>query len=617
MGWFNFFVGLAIVALSMPISSALASKHGKSYFSLMKYRDERSKLLSEALEGIRHIRLGALEQYWEGKIIDVRTEEMRTLWQGSLAMCLLVLVANLGPILMSAVPLSLFAIHKGQFTASATFTTIGLFEKLQESLSNLPLIWTYMLESRTCCERLEKFLKSPESNTPISSSDVVCFNTATVFWPRSGDNSCDDIGFSLNALSLEFPKGGLSLIAGGTGSGKNLLLNAIFGEVALKSGSIASPLGNRVASDGFSNIVGLVSQPPWLERATVRENILFGSRFDSARYNRVVRACALERDINGFSHGDLTDVGPKGISLSGGQRWRICLARALYSEAETIVMGDILSAVDAEVRQWLVDNALTGELTYGRTRIMATHHVEMCKPISNFLVQLSNGDVVKATTMKSTSRAEMTQASTSKAPQPQDDKPGLDRKSATSKEGSQEKDKDKATESAVAGGGVSSASDYLRTAGYLRWAWVFVVILVSEPAALSQGWWLKRWTHAVATQEDQLFGGQQSMPTIGNRNQGTYFYVGAYLLLSITSSLMSAAWCYVTYVAAQRSAKTIFRRMIRSVLTAPLHWLDTTPRGQILNRFTSDMITVDLRLPHDLSYGIVLLVKLGLIVATG
>ena len=188
--------------------------------------------------------------------------------------------------------------------------------------------------------------------------------------------------------------------------GKSLMLASIIGESELLNGAlnVPSPLSpsercnHKATAENWilPSTIAFVAQIPWIENATIRQVILFGLPFDQARYQKTLWACALIQDIETLSDGDRTEIGPKGINLSGGQRWRITLARALYSRAGILILDDIFSAVDVHVGKWIFERALTGELSRGRTRILATHHAAMCSSKTAYMVQLSHGTVEHA-----------------------------------------------------------------------------------------------------------------------------------------------------------------------------------------------------------------------------
>lgn len=326
--------------------------------------------------------------------------------------CALNLVIFIGPLSLSCISLSVYAyMVDGRVKASAIFASLGLFDQLDEAIGLLPLLQVYLMEAWTSCVRLEKYFAQPDQ-TPVSTpGETISFHDATVRWPRAEDADenpppLDETRSILRNVTLEFPNREMSVIAGKTGSGKSLLLAAILGEVKLMSGSIETPAAPPAsvtnaepASDAewiLPTLTSFVPQTPWIESGTLRDNVTFGLPHVDARYRKVLQACALEKDIELLVDGDQTEVGPKGVTLSGGQRWRVALARALYSRAGILIFDDVLSAVDAHVGRTIVTEALTGELAEGRTRIIATHHAEMCLPKAGYLVRLRNGRLESA-----------------------------------------------------------------------------------------------------------------------------------------------------------------------------------------------------------------------------
>lgn len=189
------------------------------------------------------------------------------------------------------------------------------------------------------------------STPPFRSTTPTTFNTY-----QEADT------FILHNLDAHFPNGKLSIICGATGSGKTLMMLSLLGETVLLQGESFCPR-TAVVSDTLEptvvippnitrkdwildHAVAYVSQTAWLRNASIRDNILFGLPFMAKRYRETLYACALDKDLNNLEDGDQTEVGEKGITLSGGQRARIALARAVYSRARNVLMDDVLSAVD-------------------------------------------------------------------------------------------------------------------------------------------------------------------------------------------------------------------------------------------------------------------------------
>lgn len=173
---------------------------------------------------------------------------------------------------------------------------------------------------------------------------------------------------------------------------------ALLREMDLISGKVNLPRATtRVVSPLTGYIPGAVayvSQYPWLQQASIRDNIMFGSPFEADRYQHVLEACALLPDLQIFEHGDLTEIGEKGITLSGGQKQRVALARAIYSRAQFLLFDDCLSAVDAHTARHLFENCLMGPLMNGRTRILVTHHVRLCLRDAAYVALLKEGSLI-------------------------------------------------------------------------------------------------------------------------------------------------------------------------------------------------------------------------------
>jgi len=153
----------------------------------------------------------------------------------------------------------------------------------------------------------------------------------------------------LRDISLQLQKGLFIAIVGEVGSGKSSLLNTVIGETHVISGSISS-----------CDSIAYVPQVPWILSGTLRDNILLGKEFDPRRYEEVIEACALRVDISAMARGDMSHIGEKGTNLSGGQRARLALARALYHNSDVYLFDDILSAVDSQVASWILEKAVMG-----------------------------------------------------------------------------------------------------------------------------------------------------------------------------------------------------------------------------------------------------------------
>ena len=302
--------------------------------------------------------------------------------------------------------MAVYAVEFGQLTPSVAFTAIGVFANLEVTLAVIPELTTDLIDAYISINRVEKYLLAPEVVNNTSDGANISFENASFAWPSDDDKEDGDERYVLRNVNLSFPENELTVVSGKTGTGKSLLLAAILGEVDLLSGKINVPRtpNSRERRDHLAtsanwiipSAVAFVAQIPWIENASIKDNILFGLPFDEQRYNKVIEVCALKKDLDMLNDGENTEIGANGINLSGGQRWRVTFARALYSRAGILVLDDIFSAVDAHVGRYIFENALTGELGIGRTRILVTHHISLVKSRTKYVVELGDGTIEHA-----------------------------------------------------------------------------------------------------------------------------------------------------------------------------------------------------------------------------
>lgn len=408
IGWLPFGAGLVAWAVTLPANAWLTTLLFGQAGNLMRQRDEKLARVAEALRGIKQIRFAALEARWERTIQAARERELNALWRFFLLDTGLFACWIVSPILLAATSLSVYVVIHGRLLPSVAFVSIGMFSTLETTLGSLPELVTLGLESAVSIRRIGRYLQEPEvvPNTTSSSCPQVEFHKVSVTWPSDDLGDKDKDRFVLEDLDLSFPRGELSVISGKTGTGKTLLVSAILGEADVLKGSIIVP---SIVSDpedysgGGGDVwttpgsVAYVSQNPWLVNTTLRDNILFGLPLAQPRYSEVLQACALEHDLVGLPDGDETEIGTHGANLSGGQQWRVTLARAVYSKAEILVLEDIFSAVDTHVGRHIFQHCLTGDICRDRTRILVTHNLGLVLPSTSYMVELgSNGKQTKA-----------------------------------------------------------------------------------------------------------------------------------------------------------------------------------------------------------------------------
>ncbi|CAK7221694.1 hypothetical protein SCUCBS95973_004586 [Sporothrix curviconia] len=405
LGWKPLAAGFMSMIIIMPFNVYFSRLYSEAQDRLMKLRDEKLEIVTEALQGIRQIKFSALEPQWEAKIGEVRNRELKSVWDVFRYDAILIACWITSPVALSAITLAVYAYIHGELSPSVAFVSLGVFRALEVTLSVVPELTTDLLDAWISVKRIEEYLAGADLVKITKDGESISFDKASIAWP-SDDDVDESERFVLRDINLTFPMGELSVISGKTGTGKSLMLSAILGEVDLLAGSITVPQGLSIddrhdakATKGdwiLPKSIAYIAQIPWIENATIRDNIIFGLPVDEERYQKTVAVCALTKDLEMLSDGESTEIGANGINLSGGQKWRITLARAIYSRAGILVMDDIFSAVDAHVGRHIFEKCINGELCAGRTRILVTHHVALCAPKTKFLVELGEGRILNS-----------------------------------------------------------------------------------------------------------------------------------------------------------------------------------------------------------------------------
>ncbi|KAF2834040.1 putative ABC transporter [Ophiobolus disseminans] len=614
IGWAATLAGLLGPVLLAPLNAMASQKYGQAQKNIMRNRDRKVVAVNEALQGIRQIKFSATEQQWQDRIMGIRRDELQN--QRSIFIWLigLRLFWVSSPILLSVISLATYALHT-PLTAPTAFTAMSIFANLEFALSLIPFAITQLLDALVSCRRIEGLLDSDENTRTTDYSDTVSFRNVSVAWPGKPESDLKT-RYALTKLDLDFPRGELSILIGKTGAGKSLLLASIIGEADVLSGSISSPMGHDESSalsrkGSPTSCVAYVTQDPWLENASIKDNILFGDVFDSERYTETLRATALDEDLRVMPRRDLTPVGPQGIALSGGQRWRLTLARALYSNADTLVIDDIFSAVDAHIARFILENSLFGPLGRNRTKILATHHVSLCLPRTLYAVVIDR-DSRTARGLSGSSLRQLEHAhgvfdslpdETQMVPHLATD-PNLYAKDVVPLDESEFREQ----------GSVKwyFYKKYLASTGaWWLWACAIVIVVASQFALLGRGWWVKMWTAPEDGRTSANRGDE------GKAIHGLVFYLVIYVFISLSAALLEAVKCSFVYLSALRTSRQLFAQLTFSVLRAKLFWLNTTPLGRILNRFTVDFTVIDLRIPGDTHMLLSAFMSLGVITVGG
>ncbi|KAI2474192.1 ATP-binding cassette sub-family C member 4 [Diabrotica virgifera virgifera] len=376
--------GILVILIMSPLQATSAKLATKFRKMTALRTDERIRLMDEVILGIQVIKMYAWEIPFQKVIGLARKAEIKIIKKNSYIRALFMTLGMVTTKLALFATLVTITLTGGEITAAKVFVLISYFNMLSMTLTGiLTRGIAEIAEMFTSIARLQKFLENDEykydqnkisSDPNENSKSMLSLKNIYAKW----DASLSDC--VLNDITLELNKGKLLGVIGPVGAGKSSLLQTLLGELDIDKGSINA-----------NGTYSYASQEPWIFSSTIRQNILFGADYDRKRYKEVIRVCALERDLEQFKDRDMTVVGDKGASLSGGQKARINLARAVYREKDIYLLDDPLSAVDIHVSKVLYDECINGFLK-NKTRVLVTHQVHYLKNASHIII-LNNGRI--------------------------------------------------------------------------------------------------------------------------------------------------------------------------------------------------------------------------------
>ncbi|GAA5928190.1 hypothetical protein JCM1841_003816 [Sporobolomyces salmonicolor] len=571
MGW-SAFVGFGILVVGAPLNYWLGKKAVPINRARLVSRDRRQTTLQELITAIRTVKFFGWSTAFINRVEEKRAEEIRWMVRDWIVRWL---CQFLWVVISVTVPLLSFCaftmLQHRELNVAIAFTALSFFSLVRGPLNQLPSFGILMIQLRISINRIEAFFNEEEVAPHVESAarreaTRLAFDSATLAYPGA-----DKKGFKLRNVSVDFPLGKLTVVTGPTGAGKTSLLLSLLGELDILSGSVELP-----------SSVSYAAQQPWLESLTIQDNILFGYPLDDERYRATVQACALERDLEFLPEGDLTFTGERGVALSGGQRARLALARAIYAPTAHVLLDDIFSAVDGGTAQHLVEHLFHGPLLEGRTVVLITHHVDLALPLAAYCISLAAGHVASHGPVKSRQTVKIAKTAGVQKPA---------KKAAKEPPASVEPAKKVSLPAGRVEGWASGAVKthmyhiYLSSSGYVMWFLVLLFILVKPILSYLERFWLARWGEAA----------QRPEPV-----DSTYFLLG-YALISTVGGVIGLLITALIYAASLRASRSLFRKLLVRVVQAPVRWFDVVPLGTISNRFVNDIGIVDDSLASNFS----------------
>ncbi|KAF3778702.1 ABC transporter C family member 8 [Nymphaea thermarum] len=328
--------GLVPVAFAIFLNFPYAKLMQNCQTCFMDAQDERLRAMSEILNSIKIIKLQVWEEKFKNLIGTLRASEFKWLSSVQFNKTYNTVLYWMSPTFVSAAIIAGCAMFEGTpLNAATIFTILSTMRVMAEPVRMLPEAICILIQVKVSLDRLDRFLIDDEleliarDDGQISDSSVE-INEGTFSWDPDAHTP------TLRGISLAVRRGEKIAVCGAVGAGKSSLLQAILGEMPRLSGSVK-----------LYGSVAYVAQIAWIQSGTVRDNVLFGKEMNKSKYEKAIKSCALDKDIENFAHGDLTEIGERGLNLSGGQKQRIQLARAVYNDADVYLLDDPFSAVDA------------------------------------------------------------------------------------------------------------------------------------------------------------------------------------------------------------------------------------------------------------------------------
>jgi ABC-type multidrug transport system fused ATPase/permease subunit len=690
------FAGFVVLLAGWPLNSFVTKRSIRIQKGVSASRDKRMAVLNELISAVKFIKFFAWEDRWIKRVMEARGVEMNWMVKARINSVMFTMIWTSAPILVSLISFFTFVYQGNQLTVSVAFTSIALFSMIRQPLGVIPAWIVQILQTGVALKRIEKYLEEDEVDEQVSSikkacaphvdgeDDTLSIENGFFKWNEvpetpeenskakgknlsrisSSDESAtavdsevtsirsspEDHRFELKDISIRFPEGELSVITGPTASGKTALLMALLGEMTTISGKLTiSKNTSKIDENGFMHSISYAAQSPWLRHQSIKDNILFGQPFDEERYNDVIECCALRPDLNILEDGDDTEIGARGVSLSGGQKARVALARAVYARTKYVLLDDPLSAVDSHTSRFLYERLFRGPLMANRTVILVTHHVELVLPGTYYLVRMLDGCIDAKGTVKDL-RAQgildhIAQDSTAdvkeeepvaaiEAPIEAQEDIAEAETSAESKKKPRKLVKDEHREA----GGVkwSIYNAYLKASSYRTWFMLGLLIACSQSLGVIEKLWVRQWgqaygdgadlgPHIMATsvliENEALMNGYVpyydhrhysnnhfhvnasglNPITLPDVHEHPLFYVGVYAMIGFATAIVSVLSTAIQYNGALKASRSIFHKLLTGVVRATMRWHDVTPAGRMLNRFGKDIETIDTNLASSLS----------------
>ncbi|KAL4236836.1 hypothetical protein ACF0H5_005222 [Mactra antiquata] len=652
VGWEATLGGLAALFLIIPLNAYIVNAQNHLQKSILHLKGLRVRLMNEILCGIKVMKMYAWEFTFIQRINDIRKIEEKKLIQNAVLMAIGSSVANHCQFIVHFV---LIAIYVGMskdwyISSSVMFVSLSIIIVLKYPIVMMPTIMNTFVQAYVSLKRIEHFLCSSDLDVmdmllDKKSEYSINIQNGTFTW------DIEDQQPFLNRINLKVRPGELVAIVGNCGSGKSSLISAILGEMRKLNGTIHT-----------KGSVAYVPQEAWIQNMSLRDNIVFGKEYVIKKYNKVIENCCLKPDIEMLDGGDLTEIGEKGTNLSGGQRQRVSVARAVYSNADIYVLDDPLSAVDSHVGRDLFKQVIGNSgMLKNKTRLLVTHAIHWL-PLVDKIIVMNNGVISECGTYDElmTHNGPFTQfllLNLHTGTQDEDlDDPEiqwirgniLEQVELVTSEGGDGNSSDctsitatrrkkkktrkryvssmsvthsaalhtdiltmprthssKLTTEEIIGEGFIKPQqllDYVKAMGSVAALMSAILLILYQGLNVYSMFWLTFWT------EDEYLKNRTNSVLDTFTNDTVYnpdytgkskYYLISYSVMGIVQGVMLFISYYLSLTRLVQASSSLHSNMLDSIMKSPMSFFDTVPIGRLLNRFSSDVDTMDNKLPES------------------
>ncbi|KAJ3402215.1 hypothetical protein CcCBS67573_g01814 [Chytriomyces confervae] len=593
------FASLSVLGVTIPLLIV------GSVPRLVVENDSRVKLIREVLDGIRLIKIRCIGDEFSALISGARARQLLWLKRFLYGVVCFVVIGQLSSSLMPVATFTLYAVRGNALNPGLIFPALSLFNMLVNPLIQLPQVVSSLVTAMISWNRIAAYLAAPDRDKAAAenSADIaIRIDAATFNYPasttadkqkieakgkkqrRGRANKKEEVAEItpvevvapprnvLSNVNLAIPKGTFIAVVGQVGSGKSSLLAAILGGLERSSGTVST-----------NGSISYCTQQPWIQTGSVEDNILFGATLDQQKLEKAVTCTSLQSDLNNMPSGIKTILGEKGTSVSGGQKTRIALARAVFNDADIYLLDDPLSSLDAHVGRAVFVECFKTALK-GKTIVLATHNHDVLKETDSIIFLNQNGELVQGTHEElmripefanfvvNVDDAKSTSAVVKK-----------DAKLVLASENAEATDLGIIALEGSETGNVKWATymSYISAAGGNSVVFLlFVAVILLEAGGILNSMWLTWWT------DGKLLG----------ESRETSFWTLWFNIIAWLSILSLIILNLIIHAAIMRSTRVFHQQAIQGVLNAPMWWFESQQIGRIMNRFTKDMSAIDQRL---------------------